>query len=127
MRLLSNIRPTNTQLKVIAIIVSNADSPVRAAAEVATSQNLIAARNQLMDIGAITLTPSSVELTQVGTQLAKDQGITDETGALTDVGANLINQAPAAQSPVTNEPEVSSELPPLPEGFSTLFKNLLHL
>lgn len=133
MHLLSTLRPTNSQLTVIAKIVANQEHPARAAAEISNNENLIAARNMLMKLNVITYSANEATLTDKGIQLAKEQGITDESGQLTDEGNKLVTpegseQPPAEQDgipPATDMPGGIESMPGM-EGFSPLFKNLIY-
>lgn len=140
MRLLSTLRPTSNQLRVIAKIAASQDVPARAAAEISSSANLIAARNLLMKLNVITYTDNSATLTDIGQQLAQEQNITDEGGQLTDEGNKLAasesNGKPDKEIPAQNQEQSSmggGQLPgtedlsePPMEGFSLLFKDLLN-
>ena len=137
MHLLSTLRPTQNQMKVIAKIVASQDVPARAAAEISSNPNLIAARNLLMKLNVITFADNAATLTDKGQQLAKEQNITDESGQLTDEGNKLASSdADGKQTEEQPQPGTDQNMgapdmglndlgaPPM-EGFSNLFKNLL--
>lgn len=141
MRLLSTLRPTQNQMIVLAKIVASQDVPARAAAEISTNTNMIAARNLLMKLNAITYTDNSASLTDIGQQLAREQNIVDESGQLTEEGNKLAastadgkqpKEAPPAQDNSMSgmpPPDMGNDLnPPMPgmESFSPLFKNILN-
>lgn len=139
MHLLSTLRPTQNQLRVIATIAASKEFPARAAAEISNDENLVAARNLLMKLDVITFTDNSAELTDKGEQLAREQNIIDDSGQLTDEGNKLIststekngnseNNEPPTQEPelpITGGPGELSSLPGM-EGFSPLFKHLIN-
>ena len=134
MRILSTIRPTQTQLTIIAKIVASQEVPARAAAEISTNSNFIAARNILMKLGIIVYTDKSANLTEKGQMIAKEQNITNDSGQLTDEGNKLASvdsngsagktQQEPAQSDMGIGPS-DLDLPPM-EGFSELFKTILN-
>lgn len=138
MRLLSTLRPTQNQLTVLAKIIASQEVPARAAAEISSNANLIAARNILMKLGLILYTDNSATLTDKGTQLAKEQNIIDESGQLTDEGNKLASTlANGQQSKEEPQPEIDQSMggnpdmglgdigAPSMEGFSSLFKHIL--
>lgn len=144
MRVLSTIKPTQNQLKVMAIIAANKDKPVLGAQQISGDANLVGARNLLMKLNAITFTDDGADLTDVGAKLAIDNDIIDDSGQLTDIGNQLAtstdkqnapqdNGAPVDISPGANGIDQSNggsplaqgmDVPPM-EGFSTLFKSIL--
>ncbi len=136
MQLLTTIRPTTNQLTVLATIVANQDHPTRAASEISSNENLIAARNMLMKLNVIEYTANKAALTDKGQQIAKEQNIVDDSGQLTDEGNKLVAAAQGEQPPTGDQmgglpPELPipggdmGGLPPM-EGFSSLFKNILY-
>lgn len=137
MHLLSTIRPTQNQLRVLAKIAAAQDHPTQAANEISSDANLVAARNLLMKLDAITFSGDKAQLTQKGQQLARDQNIIDDSGEMTDDGNKLAateaNGTPDETMPAPTEtppqdfgaaPPDLGTTPPM-EGFSGLFKNML--
>lgn len=88
MRLLSTIRLTDSQKRVIAKI-SAAATPTVAGEEISKDANLVAARNMLMKLGVITFVDNRAEITDKGNQLAVEENIVDEQGELTELGNKL--------------------------------------
>lgn len=130
MHLLNTLKPTQNQLTVIAKIIASQDVPTRAAAEISTNSNLIAARNMLMKLNIITYSDTSAALTDQGQQIARDQNIVDDSGTLTDEGNQLANTSTDKGGEQTNSTPPSStpdqiDIAPPMEGFSTLFKNII--
>lgn len=142
MRLLSTLRPTQNQLTVLAKIIASQDVPARAAAEISSNTNFIAARNILMKLGLITYTDAAAALTDKGTQVAQEQNIIDENGQLTDEG-NALASAEANGKPSKEQPQPGMDqsmggtppdmglggdigAPPPMESFSSLFKHILN-
>jgi hypothetical protein len=143
MHLLSTIRPTQNQLRVLAKIVVAQDLPAKAAAEISDDISLVAARNLLAKLNLITFTDNNAKLTDKGQQVAKEQGITDETGQITDVGSKLAaTNSDGRDDPSMPDSTAGTELPSTPpepagnmpdmglgmgmEGYSQLFKSMLH-
>lgn len=139
MHLLNTIHPTESQLKILATIVSLQDKPVEAAEEISVGANMVAARNLLMKLNLITYSPDSAALTDQGARLARDHDIVDDNGQLTDKGQQLL---PVQSSPSNGEDSMTppmsdanmgmdqpmGEIPGSPTGFesfSPLFKSLL--
>lgn len=123
MRLLPTIKPTQNQLKVLAILANNQDDPLAAAKELSNGRNLVMARNILMDMGAITYSNVKAELTDVGRIVAQNNDIMDDGGNVTDFGQSLLSpEQQPEQQPVELAP--TEELPPM-ESFSTMLKLLL--
>lgn len=143
MRILSTIQPTANQLKVLAIIAANQEKPNLAIQQLSHDQNLIAARNMLMQWNAIEFSTKQVSLTEIGSKIASDNDIIDDSGQLTDKGQQLIpaedQQSLSADNntPIdldmgndTLGPDMGAlppESPPTPpmEGFSSLFRAAL--
>jgi len=140
MRLLSTLRPTQNQLRVIAKICAAKDFPARAAAEISSDTNLVAARNLLMKLNIITFTDDNAALTDIGEQVALEQNIIDDAGEMTEDGNKLAATesngkpdeempAPMGEPPMGGMPPPPSpmggEMPPM-EGFSKLFKHILN-
>lgn len=81
----SSVHPTDNQKRILAIIASSPTSAV-ADQEIATNQNMIAARDLMMKMGLITVSDSEVALTDQGAQVAVDENIIDDNGQLTKMG-----------------------------------------
>jgi len=109
MHVLKSFRPTTTQKQVIATILS-APTPTVAAGTIASKPNMKMARDLLGQLGLITFTDKGADLTDKGLALARDEGIADEGGQLTDMGQQLVGNQPAAQSNNMGMPE---EEPPI--------------
>lgn len=143
MRILSTIQPTKNQLKVLAIIAANQEKPNIAVQQLSHDQNLIAARNLLMQWNAIEFGQNKASLTDTGTKIATDNNIIDDSGQLTDMGQKLLPQDVDQPQGADNNTPVDLGAPPtdemgdemglggLPpeqppmEGFSKLFKSAL--
>lgn len=135
MRKLSSFRPTDNQLKVLAVIAANKDKPEVAAKQLIGSENLVGARNLLMNMNIITYSDSEATLTDLGNTLAVDSGIIDDSGNLTDLGNTLASSDnPNAQNQIddnpmdldmNNEPGGEEDLMSNLESFSPLFKTLI--
>ncbi len=133
MRLLSALHPTVNQKRVIAKIVAS-PTPSVAAQEISKSANLVAARNMLMKLGMITHANGEAALTQSGQQIASEEGITDQSGGLTDVGQQLAHtnsmnapdgeqaSTPPGGAPPAQEPAMN--LDAMPESMQ-LLKHML--
>ncbi len=133
MRVLSTIQPTKSQKIVMAVIAANKDKPNVAKQLLSNDRNLIAARNFLINLNAIEFADNLVGLTTIGTKVAVDNNLIDQSGALTDYGQSLVPQLPTNQGEQPEENPVDlptdmgmEEIPPMPmEGFSQLFKSAL--
>lgn len=88
MRLLSSVRPTTSQKRVIAKIIAS-PTPTVAGGQLSADANLVAARNMLAKLGVISVADAEVTLTDVGQQLARDENIVDQMGELTQDGKQL--------------------------------------
>ena len=102
MRINNTIKPTHNQKRVLAKIIG-ASSPEVAYDQVSVGRNLIAARGQLINFALITLTSDAAEVTELGRQVAQQEGITDESGELTELGQGL------AATDESNRPVVQTE------------------
>jgi hypothetical protein len=128
---LPTLRPTQTQLQVLAKIIASHDVPARAAADISVGPNMVAARNMLMKLNLITYVPNSAGLTDRGQQFAREQNIIDDGGQLTPVGTTLASigadgkpsAPPQPDQPAS--PDMGMDVPPM-EGFSQLFKSILN-
>lgn len=84
-RILTNIRLTTHQKMVLAKII-NAQTDHIAGEEVSNGRKIVAARNVLMKLGLVNFNNGRASLTNKGMQAARDEGLIDETGNLTDEG-----------------------------------------
>lgn len=142
MHLLSTIKPTQNQLRVMAKIIVAQDQPVKAASEISDDVSLVAARNLLAKLGLITFSDRDAKLTEKGQQVAHEQGIADESGQITDTGSKLAatntdgkndETMPASDAGTelpSTPPEPMGDMPDMGtlgmEGYSQLFKNILN-
>lgn len=147
MRLLTTVHPTTNQKCVLAKIVA-APTPSVAASNISTDANMVAARNMLMKLGAITFSNGEASLTDRGRQVAEDENIIDQSGQLTQQGQQLAaNTSQGGQEQPSQPPEQppidqnfggdqdqgldmdldagTEQLPQNMEGFSSLLKELL--
>lgn len=90
---------TNNQKRVLAKIASS-PTPKVAAEEISRDQNLIAARDQLAKLDVISYFNNEAKLTEKGEQIAKEEGITDETGQLSPDGQHLASTNPEGEHDV---------------------------
>lgn len=88
MHVLSTIRPTENQKRVLAKIISS-PTPTVAGDAISSGQGIVAARNMLMKLGLITLTNGTAAVTDRGTQVATAENIIDQGGQLTTIGKEL--------------------------------------
>lgn len=109
MHVLHSFRPTTSQKQVIATILS-APTPKVAATAISSKPNLKTARNLLGQLGLITFTDGAATVTDKGMALARDEGIADEGGQLTDVGQQLVGNQPQNQTNSMGQP---GEEPPI--------------
>lgn len=107
MRLLSTIRLTDNQKRVLAKIAA-APTPTVAGEAISKEPNLVAARNTLMKLGVITFVDNRAEITDKGQHLGKEENILDDAGGLTDAGNKLAFTKTTGQP----EPEAQSDAPP---------------
>ncbi len=130
MRMLSTIQPTTNQLTVLAIIAANQEKPLIAQKLLSHNQNLITARNLLMQWNAVEIGNGQIALTDIGRTIATDNNIIDDSGQLTDEGQQLLPTEVTKDigEPVDVEPTggmgMEEPIPPM-EGFSSLFKSAL--
>jgi len=137
MRTLSTFKPTDNQMKILAMLAANKDKPNVAAKQLSGDANIVGARDLLMKMNIITYSDTDAALTDLGTSLAVDSGIIDDSGNLTDLGNKLTstdNQNNEIDNPIDLDTSGGSEFPEPPddtdlmdqlEGFSPLFSSLL--
>ncbi|TFG96306.1 hypothetical protein E4H12_11360 [Candidatus Thorarchaeota archaeon] len=85
---MSTVSLTSNQKRVLAKIVAS-PTPTVAGEEISGDQNLIAARDQLVKLGAVEFVGSEASMTDNGQQIARDANIVDEAGQLTPDGEAL--------------------------------------
>ena len=78
-------------------IVASASTPQVAFTHLTKSPNLQSALTTLSNLGAVSYTDTTVELTQSGQQIAASEDIIDASGNLTQTGQQLVG--PAAPTP----------------------------
>lgn len=101
-RVITNLDLTAAQKTVLTKIVV-ATTPKVAAQQISKGQKLIQARDLLSKLGLIDFTPISATLTPKGQDLLVDEGLADETGALTPEGEKFAyadKKEPAAGTPM---------------------------
>lgn len=130
MKRLTTLNPTQSQKKVLAIILSNKEAPHKAYYALNGDLNLVGAKNILINLHAINVIDNQITLTDIGQQLAIDIGIVDDSGNLTNVGNSLLsNNSQSDSNPVNIQPS-TDEAPiddfPM-ESLSLLFKQLFLL
>jgi hypothetical protein len=81
---------TTNQKSVLAKIVA-APTPKVAAEDISQGENIVAARDMLIELGFITFADGVfAALTASGKKIATDENIIDDTGALTDDGRQVL-------------------------------------
>jgi len=113
MRILSTVRPTKHQRKVMAIIAT-APTPKLAAGQLVGDTNLVAARNMLAKLGIITFTDAHAEFTDAGSKLATEENITDEMGEATEDAKQLAMPDQTAQAEQPAQDPMAA--PPMDQG-----------
>lgn len=88
MKQLHNIQLSVAQKRVLAKILASA-TPATADAEIIPTDQLVAARDLLIGLGAIERTGAGLVLSAAGTDLVVRSNIVDDTGQLTDLGQKL--------------------------------------
>lgn len=114
MKLLSTVRLTDNQKRVIAKIAS-APTPTVAAEKISADANLIGARNELMRLGLITYTDQEATLTDKGTHIGTQENVIDDSGQLTDLGNKLAftdskNQPDEGEGGGSGEPPIGGDM-----------------
>lgn len=115
MHVLNTFRPTATQKQVLATILSS-PTPKVAATAIGSKPNLKVARNLLGQLGLITFTDGAASITDKGLALARDEGIADEGGQLTDVGQQLVGNQPQNQVNSMGQPGEEPPIGGVPAG-----------
>jgi hypothetical protein len=110
MRVLSTVSLTSNQKRVLAKIIAS-PTPKVAGEEISGDQNLIAARDQLAELGAIEHVGGEASLTDKGEQLAREDNITDEGGQLTPDGEKLAHTSTTGE-PDDDSAEAPAQTPP---------------
>ena len=125
MKMLQTIELTDNQKRVMAKIIQ-APTPRVASEDVIGSKNLVAARDILQRLGLVTFIQGELSLSDKGREVARQENIADESGALTPDGEKLAytntdgsptsnqqqggDQAGGAQPPATGAPAGGDEL-----------------
>lgn len=82
---------SNTQKLALAAVIS-APTTQMAYESISKNQQMIAARNFLVRIGALASSVGSAKLTETGNDIAMNHNIVDQTGQLTDDAKQLLDQ-----------------------------------
>lgn len=122
-RILSAIHPTDNQKRILAKIVAAPTSKV-GGEDISNDVNLVAARNILVKLGLIAFNNGEATLTDQGTQVAQDENIIDQTGALTPTGEALAFTTPAGNEDRDTAGEAQTDQSIPTESFK-LLKQLL--
>jgi predicted transcriptional regulator len=115
MKLLQTMKLTDTQKQVLCKIVA---SPTELTAlESIKGNNMVEAKNMLLDLGLITFDDNEISITEQGLQLMRDYNLIDQQDQLTDEGSKH-----AFDDNNGSEDDLSGELPPEPnfESFSLI-------
>lgn len=119
--MLDTIRLSDTQKRVIAKIIA-APTPKVAAEEISDGDNMIKARDILMDLGLITMSlDDHAELTDNGRQVARDENLVDETDNLTPDGEKYAYTDTTGGDDKDNQPgeqpqdAAGGDMPPMPQ------------
>jgi len=124
MNVLPTINLTGHQKILLAKIVKAPQSPNNGKRVHVDNEKLVSAREFLVKLGIITFDPDTelLNLTDRADVLMQEEGITDESGTLTDLG----NQYASGKIPKPTEPPADS-MSPTPEKFHISFKDYLLL
>ena len=110
MRILSAIRPSSSQKRVMAKIVAS-PTPKVAGEQTSGDANMVQARNMLVKLGVVAFNNGEASLTTNGLQIAADENIIDSTGQLTDAGQALAYSntqgTPDTDLPSQQQPAIS--------------------
>lgn len=121
MRLLNTVRPTHHQ-KLVMAIVATAATPKAAIDRILGNTQLVAARDMLAKLGAVTFAGDHIDLTDAGMQLARDEALIDDAGQPTPNAEQIVNgaqsQSPAAPIP-TQSPEIDDFAAPINPGLGS--------
>ena len=99
-RVLSTVRLTENQKKVMTRIVASATEKL-AAEEISKGRNLVAARDMLVKLGMIEFREGHAALTSDGEQVMKDSNLIDDMGSLTEEGNKFAYEE--GQEPMATE------------------------
>lgn len=104
------VNPNNTVLsdtqKSILILCKISPSPEAAYESTSISQNLTEARESLVKLGMVQLTPNSVSLTPPGEELLVKLDLVDEMGELTEEGNKILESIKDVTSSYVNQPMI---------------------
>lgn len=117
-RVLTQVRLTNNQKKVLSIIIMNGEGRVHDE-EISLDRNMVGAREFLLRLGLIEQRDGDwVAITEKGKQIAEQEGLT-QNGELTDQGnqAATANQAPPPSGRPSTAP-ASGEDASAPQPFA---------
>lgn len=88
-RVLTNVRLTQHQMKVLALIAASPEGIVPDE-DISKDRNMTAARQLLTKLGLITNDgEDKYSISETGQQVAKDENVVDESGQLTELGNKL--------------------------------------
>ena len=104
-RILTNIRLTQHQMKVLAMIAASPEGIVPDE-DISKDRNMTAARQLLTKLGLITNDgEDKYSITDSGAEVAKDENIIDDTGQLTELGNQLAFGEDDSTTPEQTPPE----------------------
>lgn len=86
-----NVTLMNNQ-KIVLIVCKTAATPEQAYETLIGDPSLIAARDLLLDMGYLHMETNRLELTELGEDALTSFNLVDDTGRLTDLGANLMSE-----------------------------------
>lgn len=91
------LRLTLTQQYVLLTVMQDTD-PQSAFRQISTGgRKLLTAADMLSQLNVITLGDDSVEITEYGNQILQDEGLTDESGQMTDKGQEILASDPSQE------------------------------
>jgi hypothetical protein len=118
-RVLTNVRLTQHQMKVLAMILASPEGIVPDE-DISKGPNLTQARKILTKLGLITHDgDNKYSVSDTGQAVAKDENIVDDTGQLTELG-NQLATGDQEDAPEMGNPEATPSLdePPAPDAFA---------
>jgi hypothetical protein len=107
-RVLTNVRLSETQKIVMTRIVA-ADNPHVAYEGVNEGRNLVSSAKELVQIGLIELFQGQANITDKGNQVLQNEGLTDESGELTEQGDQYASQKGPSEKGKDAEPPEPTE------------------
>lgn len=127
-QVLTNIRLSHAQKFVLGKLSLPNVTPLTAYSSVSNDKNIVANRDVLVKLGMVKLGDNEAEITEKGIAAMQNEGLTDETGNLTDLGEQYayakdleaVEQI-AAQEKSPEVPAPEQEIPPetKPMGISS--------